>query len=574
MPLDAMVLTALRRELETPLAGAKIDRISMPEKDVLILSVHSREEGGRKLLLTTRPGSARIHFTEQSYENPSQPPMFCMLLRKHLLGGRITKLEQPLGERLLLIRVDAVDELSCHAEKALVLELMGKGLNLLLIGEDGRILDCLRRVDYEDSSRRALLPGLFYELPPAQSKPSFFRIPEEELSQRLLSADRAAPPEKWLLDTFGGLSPVLCRELTLRGWEGLEDSLRSLRACLDREDYTPVMFSERGTPRDFSFMPLRQYGEDVEQTVYPSFSQLLDAFYSLRDRQENLRRRSAELTRTARTARDRLRRKIAAREQELLATEKREEYRRRGDLITANMYRLKKGMRSFEAQNFYADGCPTVTIPLDERKTPSQNAAQNYKLYTKAKTANRMLTELLSSAREEEAYLESVLDELSRAENDRDLADIRRELTEGGYLRGKTTGKRQKLPPPRKPMRFFSDSGREILVGRGNTQNDELTFHLARRTDLWLHVQKVPGSHVIVSQSEGEADEETIRQAASLAVTYSQAREAGRTAVDCTQVRHVKKPSGAKPGRVIYTDYITLAAQADPALAERLRRDK
>ena len=251
-----------------------------------------------------------------------------------------------------------------------------------------------------------------------------------------------------------------------------------------------------------------------------------------------------------------------------------EEYRRRGDLITANMYRLKKGMRSFEAQDFYADGCPTVTIPLDERKTPSQNAAQNYKLYTKAKTANRMLTELLSSAREEEAYLESVLDELSRAENDRDLADIRRELTEGGYLRGKTAGKRQKLPPPRKPMRFLSDSGREILVGRGNTQNDELTFHLARRTDLWLHVQKVPGSHVIVSQSEGEADEETIRQAASLAVTYSQAREAGRTAVDCTQVRHVKKPSGAKPGRVIYTDYITLAAQADPALAERLRRDK
>ncbi len=214
-----------------------------------------------------------------------------------------------------------------------------------------------------------------------------------------------------------------------------------------------------------------------------------------------------------------------------------------------------------------------MTVPLDERKTPQQNAAMNYKQYTKAKTAHRVLTELLETAREEEAYLESVLDELSRAENSRDLSDIRRELTECGYLRVPSGEKRRKQPPPRKPLRFISDSGREILVGRGNAQNDELTFHLARRTDLWLHVQKVPGSHVIVSQSEGEADGETIRQAAILAVTFSQARDAGRAAVDCTQVRHVKKPAGARPGRVIYTDYSTLVVQADTALAERLRRE-
>ncbi len=573
MPLDAMVLTALRREMEAPLVGAKIDRISMPERDVLILSVHSRETGGKKLLLTTRPGSARIHFTEQTYENPPQPPMFCMLLRKHLLGGCITALEQPVGERVLLLRIDAVDELNCHSSRTLVLELMGKGLNLLLVGEDGRILDCLRRVDYEDAARRALLPGLYYHLPPEQEKPSFFRTEKDELERRLAAADRTISPERWLMDSFGGLSPLLCRELSLDGWEGLPGALWDLRSRLDREDFTPVMISLNGAPKDFSFMPLRQYGELAEQTEYPDFSQLLDAFYARRDRLEDLRRRSAELTRTARTARDRLQRKIAAREQELLATEKREEYRRRGDLITANMYRLKKGMRSFEAQDFYEDGCPAVTVPLDERKTPQQNAAMNYKQYNKAKTAHRVLTELLETARDEEAYLESVLDELSRAENTRDLSDIRRELTDGGYLRLPVGEKRRKQPPPRKPMRFLSDSGREILVGRGNTQNDELTFHLARRTDLWLHVQKVPGSHVIVSQSEGEADEETILQAAILAVTYSQARDAGRTAVDCTQVRHVKKPPGARPGRVIYSDYATMIAQADPALAERLRRE-
>ena len=573
MPLDAILLTALRRELENSLLGAKIDRISMPEKDVLILSVHSREQGSRRVLISVRPGSARISLTEQTMENPPQPPMFCMLLRKYLIGARITALEQPLGERLLILRLDTVDELNCRGEKTLVLELMGKGLNLLLLDGDGHILDCIRRVDYEDPNRRALLPGLFYTLPPQQEKPSFFRTEREECERLLTHADRTQPPDKWLLDTFGGLSPLLCRELSLGGWEGLGAALDALRARIDTGDFTPVMISIDGMPKDYTFQPVYQYGSRAELTEFSSFSELLDTFYRKKDQQENLRRRSADLTRTAKTARDRLLRKIAAREQELLETEKREEYRRRGDLITANMYRLKRGMRSFEAQDYYEPDCPTVTVPLDERKTPQQNAAYNYKLYNKAKTANRMLTELIAGAREDEAYLESVLDELSRAECDRDLADIRRELVNAGYIKEKTQGKRQKQPAARKPLRFVSDSGTEILVGRGNVQNDELTLHIARRTDLWLHVQKLPGSHVIVSQAEGEADEETIRQAAALAATYSQAKTGGKVAVDCTQVRFVKKPSGAKPGRVIYTDYRTVITAADEALAERLRKD-
>jgi len=567
-----MVLTALRRELSQPLTGSKIDRISMPEKDVLILSVHSREAGNRRLLLSVRPGSARIHFTQQSFENPAQPPMFCMLLRKHLLGARLTALEQPPGERVLLLRFDAVDELNVHAEKTLALELMGKGLNLLLIGEDGRIIECLRRVDYEEQNRRALLPGLFYALPPQQDRSSFFRTSPEECAALLAAADKSRAPDRWLLDTFGGLSPFWCRELALDGWDGLEAALNELRDTLRREEYTPVLLSERGAPRDYTFRHVRQYGDSLEQTEYPDFSSLLDAFYARRDRQENMRRRSAELHRAARTARDRLARKIAAREQELLATEKREEYRRRGDLITANMYRLHRGMESFETQDFYQEDCPTVSVPLDGRKTPQQNAAMNYKLYTKAKTANRVLTELLASAREEAAYLDSVLHELSQAENEQDLAEIRAELTETGYLRRKAGGSRPRKTAPRGPMRFVSDTGREILVGRGNVQNDALTFHTARRGDLWLHVQRIPGSHVIVSQAEGEADETTLRQAAALAVTFSQGCDGGKAAVDYTQVRCVKKPAGAKPGRVLYTDYKTLIASPDKAMAERLRR--
>ena len=573
MPLDAMVLTALRRELSPALTGAKIDRINMPEKDLLILSVHSREAGNRRLLLSARPGGARIQFTQQPTENPPQPAMFCMLLRKHLLGARITGLEQPVGERLLMLRLDTIDELSFHSSMTLVLELMGKGVNLLLVGQDGRIIDCLRRVDYEDGARRALLPGLFYTLPPEQDKPSFFRTEEGEIARLLAAADRTLAPDRWLLDTFGGLSPFLCRELAVDGWEGLENNLLQLRDRLTQENFTPVLLSENGRPKDYTFQPIRQYGSAMEQTVYSDFSALLDAFYAQREAQENIRRRSSELTRTVRTALSRLRRKIAAQEQELLATEKREEYRRRGDLITANIYRLERGMGSFEAQDYYEEDCPTVTILLDRRKTPQQNAAQNYKMYTKAKTANRVLTELLTSAREEEAYLESVLHELDQAENQRDLADIRAELLETGYLRQKTSAKRQKKSPARGPLRFISDSGAEIFVGRGNVQNDELTFRTARRGDLWLHVQKIPGSHVIVSQSMGPADEKTIEQAAILAVTFSQGKDGGKAAVDCTLVRNVKKPSGARPGRVIYTDYKTVIAQADPELANRLRAE-
>lgn len=573
MPMDAMVLTALRRELTPALTDAKIDRISMPERDLLVLSVHSRRLGSKRLLLSARPGTARIQFTGQTMENPPQPSMFCMLLRKHLLGARITGMEQPVGERLVLIRMDTVDELGFHASMTLVLELMGKGVNLLLIDRDGRIVDCLRRVDYGEGARRALLPGLFYTLPPEQDKPSFFRMPPEEADRLLAGADHAGAPDRWLLATFGGLSPFLCREMAVDGWEGLEDNLTRLRSRLEKEDFTPVLLSVNGSPRDFTFQPVRQYGDTVEQTVFPDFSAMLDAYYARRDAQENIHRRSTELTRTAKTALSRLERKIAAQEQELLATEKREEYRRRGDLISANIYRLERGMGSFETQDYYQEDCPTVKIPLDRRKTPQQNAAQNYKLYHKAKTANRVLSELLTQAREEEAYLESVLHEISQAESQQDLTDIRAELLETGYLRQKPTTKRQKKTPARGPMRFISDSGTEILVGTGNVRNDELTFCIARRGDLWLHVQKVPGSHVIVSQTSGLADETTVAQAAALAVTFSRARDGGRAAVDVTLVRNVKKPAGARPGRVIYTDYKTIITQADPALAERLRAE-
>ena len=568
MPLDAIMLTALRRELAQTLTGAKVDRIGMPEKDLLILSLRSRSEGTLRLLLSLRPGSARIHLTQQTYENPAQPPMFCMLLRKHLLGARLTGLEQPEGERLILLRFDASDELGLHSKRTLVLELMGKGINLILADADGRILDCTRRLDYSENARRALLPGLFYTLPPAQSRPSFFRTEAGEFSELAARADRGRDCSKWLQDSFGGLSPALCRELAVDGWEGLEAQAFALRERVRCEDFHPILISEEGRPRDFCFQRLRQYGRQADQTELSSFSELLDVFYAQRDRQENLRRRSSELTRVVNTTLSRLRRKIAAREQELFETRKREEYRRRGDLITANIYRLRRGMDSFEAQDYYDEAGSAVTIPLDPRKTPQQNAAANYKLYQKAKTAHRVLTDLIAASREEEAYLESVAQELTLAGGERDLAEIRAELTSSGYLKPKPGAKRSKKTAPSRPMRFVSASGGEIWVGRNNAQNDELTLHTAHRGDLWLHVQKLPGSHVIVPQRDGPADEDTVRFAADLAATFSGASDGERTAVDCTLVRNVKKPSGAKPGRVVYSDYETRIGRSDHTLKE------
>ncbi len=569
MPLDAVTLTGLTAELSAALVGSRIDKINMPERDLVILSLHSRDAGKQKLLLCARPGSARLHLTEQSYENPPQPPMFCMLLRKYLSGARITAVTQPPFERMVTLTLDSQDELGVVSRKELVLELMGKCVNLVLVGEDRRVLDCLRRADYETNEKRPLLPGLFYEAPPAESKPCFFTLSEEERRALWRSAEPERETDRRLLNTFGGLSPLICRELAQS--EDVEAAMKALAAVVERRSFHPTLLREGSKPRDFSFTPISQYGELVKNERFESFSALLDAFYAQREKAELMHRRSAELQRTAKTARDRLARKLDARRRELQATEKREEYRRTADLITANIYRLKRGERSFETQDFYQDDCPTVTIALDPRKTPQQNAAAYYKQYNKAKTANRVLTELIVGSEEEIAYLDSVLHELSRADCDRDLADIRRELIAGAYLKANEKERRQKQPPARKPLRFLTSSGAEVLVGRGNEDNDRLTLHTARRTDLWFHVQKLPGSHVILSQAEREATEQDILEAATLAATYSQSG-GGKTAVDCTQVRFVKKPAGARPGRVIYTDYKTLIVESDEALAERLRQ--
>ena len=572
MPLDAVCLQALVSELAPALEGAKIEKVQQPARELVLLGVRGRE-GNKKLLIAAAAGSARVHFTAESPENPAEPPMFCMLLRKHLVGARILSVTQPAHERLLRLDLEARDELGDRSGKALIVEMIGRSPNLILLSEDGHIIDCLRRMDFAGDELRCLQPGMLYRLPPAQNKRSVFELDGEAFRAMIAGADHAEPVDRWLLGHVSGLSPLWCRELAFRcggDFERLPEATDALLSRIADGAFTPTLLSEDGVPKDFSFGEIRQYGAGVENLAFDSFSALLDAFYARREREERRRRRGRELCHAVKTLRDRQQRKLTVQREEYLLTETRDELRKRAELLTANLYRLKKGDRELVCEDYTAEGCPEIAIPLDPLKTPQQNAASLYKEYNKRKAAAEHLRVLIAEGEKQLDYLESVLDQAERAETEKDLGELRLELTETGVLKRQKRAKPDKTRP-QGPLRYRSDDGFEILVGRTNTQNDELTTKLARRTDLWLHTQKVHGSHVIIRCEGAEPPAHTVEQAASLAVWHSQARGGGKTPVDVTPVRFVRKPSGALPGKVIYTEYRTVIAEADEALAARLR---
>ena len=573
MALDTVMLSALAAELRPKLEGARIDKVRQPEREQVLFSIRHKGENMR-LLINAGAGSGRVALTRQSFENPAEPPMFCMLLRKYLVGARIEKLTQPNWERLLMVDIISHNELGDSVCLKLAIELMGRSSNLVLVGDDGRIIDCLRRMEYGGDVQRRMLPGMIYRLPPAQKKPLIFDCDRAQIESALNSSEDGKPLDKRLLDSFSGLSPLVCRELVHRAFYDiscLPDALEAFLESVRAGEFTPTLLTKDGKPAEYSFMQLKQYGSEYEQQSLNSFSELLDAYYSKRELSERRRRRARELSHSVKTARDRIQRKLVCRLEELERTYGREEIRKNAELLTANMYRVKRGDSSVTVEDYYTDGCPSVEIKLDILKTPQQNAAAMFKEYNKLKTAEIHLTALVAEGEKQLDYLNSVLDELERAETERDLAEIRRELLETGYLK-KQKGAKPDKSKKQGPMRFISSDGYEILVGRSNSQNDELTTKTARRTDIWLHTKSVHGSHVIISCEGREPPERTIAEAASIAAYYSQGREGGKTAVDYTAVRFVRKPSGSMPGKVVYTDYRTVMAEADEALCEKLKK--
>ena len=494
MALDTATVSALTEELSARLTDGRIEKIQQPEKDLLLLTIRAEGEN-RKLLIRAAGPNSRVHLTEQSFENPKEAPMFCMLLRKYLTGARIRSIEQPNGDRLIAFRLESRNELGDSAELGLITELMGRAANVVLVGGDGRILDCLRRIPLSEHGTRALLPGLRYELPP---------IPEG----------------------FEQKNPA-----------GDEKEARALK-----------------TPN----------------TECRSISELLDSRYGAMERQELQRRRAQELVKSVRRTRDRQQRKLAAQAEELRRTERLEDIRRQAELLQANLYRVRRGDRVLECENYYEEDLPLVTIPLDPTRTPQENLNTRFREYRKLKGAKEHLTQLITDGEKQLEYLNSVLDELSRAGSTRELDEIRSELESTGWLKAQRSRnpKKRSAAKTMAPMRFESPDGMEILVGRNNLQNDELTTRQARRTDYWFHVQQLHGSHVILCCEGLEPSPESIRAAAELAAYYSQARDSGRTAVDYTMVLNVKKPSGSLPGKVIYRNYRTMIVDAAAAAGE------
>ncbi len=574
MPLDAICLTALVGELRDKLLGAKVDKIYQPARDEIILAMRGRNENV-KLLLSASPAHPRLQLTGISRDNPEQPPMFCMLLRKHLQGGRLLELTQPPAERLVELRFETLNELGDRVERRLVLECMGRRANLVLLDEAGRITDCIRRVDGDMSAKRQLLPGMFYRQPEPVDKVDPFTVTEEEFHTLLA---RCPQEEKrldgWILDTFGGISPLIAREIAFRAGEDREALSREFFRLMNdvkENKFTPVILEREGKPADFSFLPILQYGPETGLLRQESFSAMLDAFYAQREAAERVKQKGQDFIKSVTHARDRVQRKLANQEKELEATRDRERLRQFGDIITSNLYQMERGMTVLHTVDFYDPEGREVDIPLDPLLTPQQNAGRYYKNYNKAKTAEEKLTEQIEKGRRELDYLNSVLENLSLVEGDKDLQEIRQELIDTGYLRRQKTAAKREKRVTAKPMEFRSTAGLRISVGKNNSQNDRLTTKDAFKSDIWFHAQKIHGSHVILWTEGRTPDQESIHQAAVLAAWFSQARESGKVPVDFTPVKYVKKPAGARPGFVVYTTYETTNVTPDGELAQRLR---
>ena len=569
MALDGAFLYMVKKELE-PLVGGRVDKISQPSREEIVMTLRTRG-GNEKLLFSAAAGSARVHITKKSIENPKVPPMFCMLLRKHLGNGRLLDIRQDGLERILYFDFEAMNELGDMVKITLAAEIMGRCSNVVIINAEGKIIDSIKRVDFEMSRERPVLPNMTYSCPPRDDRLDFRTCSGSDIA-------RAAEPlpdgdlAKTLLKIFEGISPIVAREwvwYAAQGRDAVKSDLngevldrlafaveQSARECREGRCTFTAVKDGNGLLKDFSFMPICQYSGLMTTEELPSACDLLDYFYAERDSAARLRQRAQDLYKLLQNTSDRIARRLANQREELKVSADREKFKLMGDLISANLYRVEKGMGSVTVENFYDESCPKIEIKLDKRLTPSQNMQRYYGEYRKADTAEKILTEQIKKGEEELAYIDSVFDALTRTKGEDEVNELRLELAEQGYIRAaKLKGKPPKAHPP---LEFRSPDGFTVLVGRNNKQNDMLTAKLADKTDIWLHTKDITGSHVIIRAEGKEVPDSTVMWAARIAAWCSKAKNSSQVPVDYVPVRFVKKPSGAKPGMVIFTNNRTL----------------
>ena len=557
MPMDGLTVGFAARELNETLTGGRIDKITQPERDTVVLVIRAGGENHR-LLLCASPNNARCHLTMGTYSNPLEPPALCMLMRKQLTGARITEIRQVGGDRVIHVDMDAVNELGDHVLRRLVLEIMGRHSNLLLLDEQDRILEATRHVNPEMSRVRQIQPGMTYLPPPAQDKLDPGMLTGEELYNRL----NALPAERFskaLADHITGLSRVSAEELAYRVLQGGErpdglkdacmrvaDLLRRLPAMADAR----VLFGEDGEAEDIFPFPYLSRRTDLQRSC-KTLSEALEIYYGTRDLRERLNQRSASMIKMLKGQLDRCQRKLAIQMEELSSAERMEEFRRMGEAINANLYQLKKGMAEATLTDWNDPAGGTITVPLDIKLTPGQNAQKYFKKYQKARSAREIAAQQRDKTLAEMDYLETMLLDVDKCVGESELEEIRQELVRTGYMKKTTSRKQQRQLPRSKPYRYQSDDGIEILVGKNASQNDRITLG-AKPEEMWLHAKDMPGSHVIIC-AEGEIPQATMKQAALLAAWFSKGQRSSMVPIDYTLKKYVKKPSGAAPGKVIYT---------------------
>lgn len=585
MALDGAFLYAVKNELEI-LKGGRVDKIHQPSREEIIINMRT-QDGAKKLYMSSSADSARVHITEMNVDNPKVPPMFCMLLRKHLSGGKLIDIRQDILERILFFDFECTNELGDRVIITIAVEIMGRHSNIIIINQDGRIIDSIKRVDAEMSRERLVLPNMIYELPPRARRVNFLKDSDSDMINAIKNA-KPAELSKVLMKTFEGISPIVAREwafYTSKGTELCSDDMTDeyfsrlifiihqtadiLIHGLERKSPYYIIKDKNGLLKDFSFMRISQYGNLMITSETDSACQTLDMFYCQRDNMSRLKQRANDLFRLLSNTADRISKRISNQKDELAQCSNKDTWKLYGDLISSNIYRLQKGMKSALLENFYDESCPQISIKLDERKTPSQNAQHYYNEYRKAVTAEKKLSEQIKFGEEELAYIDSVFDSLTRAESEAEVIELRVELIEQGYIKSRMKGKIPKIQPP---AEYISSDGYTILAGRNNKQNDKLTLKTAEKNDIWCHTKNITGSHVIISANGEMPPQRTIEEACIIAAFNSKARESSQVPVDYCLARYVKKPNGAKPGMVIFTNNKTLYVKPDRELAEKLRK--
>lgn len=567
MALDGITLHFVKTELEQTVLGARVEKVHQPSKAEIVLLLRTRG-GAFRLFLSAESASARVHLTQFPTENPQNPPMLCMLFRKHLTGASLVGIRQAGLDRILFLDFDAANEIGDKVKLTLCIEITGQHSNIILIDGNGKIIDAVKRVDETKSSVREVLPNCTYVLPPRQDKINLLSASVEQAAARV-KLQKNQQLAKAFMQSVEGISPIVSRELAhlaagdctcaveVVPKQQIAAALENVKRCLqtDAPQYCTV-YNEEDKPFDFSFLDITQYGAFYKKTYADSFCALLDAFYFERDRVLRAKRKAGDLYKALHTLQERTARKISNQQAELSACADKEQLRVFAELINANQYALTKGSPVYEVPNYYANN-ETVRIPVNPALSPAQNAQKYYKAYKKAHTAEKMLAGLIEKGEQEILYFDSVLDTLSRAETESELTLIRQELIDGGYLKRKKGGK-LRLPKELPPYQFKTSEGFTVLVGRNNTQNDKLTLKTAKNYDMWLHTQNFAGSHTVILSENREITDKAIVEAAEIAAFFSSAKEAQKVPVDYTLIKNIKKPVGAKPGKVIYHVYNTV----------------